>query len=283
MPKRLTSFRAYYLRVLKRTFEDLWSFGRQQVIIAVLSSLVILYLQLRWGLTAKDLTFYGYMSIALPYLGIIAAAFIVHAIRAPWILDKDRQRRATTLRRRLRKQRREVEALGGELEAIKAYKVVAEIVHVSSCVYADVRHIKFDCPVIHVEITLRFKNRAPHDIAIEDLDVVFCERTDDNKVFEMAALGSRPRTLRHRRRDGGIQHVDITGLTVKGYSLSPEYVFVWESMALVDEPHLTPTNGQHFLRLTVRTVLPQKPYVVDIGVDWENPASYIWSKGPVDD
>lgn len=283
MPKRLTSFIAYYKWVAKKTVGDLWTFGRQQVIIGGLYSLIVLYLQIRWRLIPGALTFYGFLSVAMPYLGIIALAFVFHAVRAPWILDQERQRRADTLRRRLKKKRLEVEAVNREIAEINAYRVVAEVIHVESNVFADTRHIKWDCPVIHVELALRFKNRTQHDIAIEDLDVVFCERTDDGEVFEMAALGGRLRTLRYRTDSGGRSEAEISGLTVKGYGLSQQYVYVWENMTLIDEPHLTPTNGQHFLRLTLRTVIPQKPYVVEIGVDWENPGSYIWSKGPVDD
>jgi hypothetical protein len=185
--------------------------------------------------------------------------------------------------RAVRRLKAEREALKDELSDIQAYKVIAEVIHVESNVFEETRHIAWDCPVIHVEIALRFKNRAPHDIALEDLDVTFCERNDDNQIFEIAALGSRPRTLSHRNDDGTTSEVGIMGLVVKGYCPSSDYIFVQEDMTLVDEPHLIPTNGQHFLRLTLRTVLPQKPYVIDIGVDWENPGSYIWSKGPVDD
>jgi hypothetical protein len=262
---------------------DLWTFGRQQVIIAVIASLIILFLQLRWGVIPRELTFYGFLSVALPYLGIIALAFIFHAVRAPWIIDKDRQRRANKLRGRIRKQRQEVEALDSELSEIREYKLTAIVVHTSSYVFADTEHITLNCPVINVKLVLRFKNHAPQDMAIEDLDVMFCERNIDNEIFQVVAQGDRPRTLYYRTPEGGRAQTDIAGLVVKGFGLSPEYTFVWQRMTLIDEPYLKPTNGQHFLRLTLRAVIPQKPFVVDIGVDWENPASYIWWKAPVDD
>lgn len=93
MPSRqdLIKFSRYYLRVFRQIIKDLWKFGREQVIIAVLASLLILYLQIRWGMIPNQLTLSAFLSIAYPYLWIVGAAFVLHTIRAPFVLDKERQ------------------------------------------------------------------------------------------------------------------------------------------------------------------------------------------------
>lgn len=87
----LKSLARYYRRVLIQMRKDVWTFGVQQILIAVPVALCILLLQIRWGLTPRDLTFYNVLAVALPYLVVLILAVLFYGIRALWILDTDLQ------------------------------------------------------------------------------------------------------------------------------------------------------------------------------------------------
>jgi hypothetical protein len=71
------------------------------VVIAIALALCILFLQIRWGLIARELTLYGYLSVGLPYLGVLIVAVIFHAIRTPWLLDTELRTEIEELKIRL--------------------------------------------------------------------------------------------------------------------------------------------------------------------------------------
>jgi hypothetical protein len=85
----LVSFSRYWKRIVLRFAKDVWVFWWQQVIIALCAALIILALQIRFGLIPKELTWYGFLSVAAPYLVIAALSIIFHALRVPWITDTE--------------------------------------------------------------------------------------------------------------------------------------------------------------------------------------------------
>ena len=58
-----------------------------------------MWLQIHYGVIQKDQTLASFLSIAYPYLGIIVAAFVFHAVRAPYLIDQERQLQIAQLAR----------------------------------------------------------------------------------------------------------------------------------------------------------------------------------------
>lgn len=59
--------------------------------IGIFVALLILSLQIHYGLIPKEVTVASFLSLAYPYLAVIGVALGFHAVRAPWLLDKEKQ------------------------------------------------------------------------------------------------------------------------------------------------------------------------------------------------
>src|SRR5437660_11487680 len=95
--QQLSSFATYYCRVVAQIFADVWRLAKQQVIIGAVATILILVLQIHYGIIPKQFTLSSILAVVYPYLLIVACALIFHAVRAPWILDNKRQEEIETL------------------------------------------------------------------------------------------------------------------------------------------------------------------------------------------
>ena len=75
--------------------------------------------------------------------------------------------------------------------------------------------------------------------------------------------------------------VSIAGLRIKSRDFPSDAYFYMDDRMVFDD-YVQPTNGIHFLRLTLEAVA-QRPYILDIEVDWTQPGLWILSSAPVFD
>jgi hypothetical protein len=94
--KQLASFARYYGRVLKQIVADIWRLGKQQMIIGALAAILIVALQIYYGMIPKEFKLSSVLAIIYPYLVIVAGALVFHAARAPWVLDEIRRKEVAT-------------------------------------------------------------------------------------------------------------------------------------------------------------------------------------------
>ncbi len=99
--KHLGSFVSYYGRVLKQIVGDIWGFGKQQLIIGGLAAILIVALQINYGMIPKELKLSSVLAIVYPYLAIVAGALVFHVVRTPWLLDEIRRKEIATERARI--------------------------------------------------------------------------------------------------------------------------------------------------------------------------------------
>jgi hypothetical protein len=164
--------------------------------------------------------------------------------------------------------------------------VIPHVLRKSSQVYIDRWLGK---PAIQAQLALKFENIDSGDVTLKDIRVILYERGQwgwKGWVREMEVRGPKPERLREtiptlREFDDPSKGVPIAGLRVKSRDYPAEaYFFI--DQALVFDKRETLTNGTHFLRLTVEAVA-QKPYIIDIDVDWTQPGQWILSSTPVFD
>lgn len=153
----------------------------------------------------------------------------------------------------------------------------------------------FQMPAVSAILGLKFENIASDEIALKTIKLRICERLDNGSVRELPIRGADPLVLHPRppRSSFGLpppastfsndpSAVEIEGFRIKPKDFSAEhYFFVSDQMAYPDYREQI-MNDKHFLRLTVEAVA-QKPYMIDIEVDWTEPGLWTLSSSPAFD
>lgn len=110
----LKSFGRYYVKLTKYIVRDTFlSFGKDQIAGIVLIILIAIY-QVKYGLIRRDQTWANAMSIIKPYLWVLSAYVVIHAVRAPYVLDRARQREIENLKAEKAIQDQEIEKLDNQ-------------------------------------------------------------------------------------------------------------------------------------------------------------------------
>lgn len=171
-----------------------------------------------------------------------------------------------------------------QIKELTGHKVKTHVIREGSQVYVT-PHSTWETPVVRAQIALRFENVIANDVSLVDLNLLVCERGDGNDIRVLPLRGRKPDTLRSKPKlthyYDPADEVEIAGFVVKGHAYSPKYFFIDDDM-IVDPHDRNSLDERHFLRLVLSAVA-QKPYMVDIEVDWTQPGAYIKSWKPVTD
>ena len=93
----MAGFFLYYKRFTCHWLKEMRSFGAEQVAGVVLAVLILSF-QIRGGLVpAKDAEPTVLATFLLPYLGLAAVYLVVHLVRTPWKMDREREIAVTTV------------------------------------------------------------------------------------------------------------------------------------------------------------------------------------------
>jgi hypothetical protein len=174
----------------------------------------------------------------------------------------------------------------GQYEALTAHKLIPHVIRKESQVYATM-FSPWQCPLIHATVAIKFENTVSYDLALKRMAFGLCERMDKKGriIKEIPLRGRDPQTVRHmpgklQDFDNPQHEIEIAGLVTKGGNFSGKYFFQDREMLVADLPGDTLVNKKHFLRLTVEAV-SQRPYCIDLEVDWTQPGFWILSATPV--
>lgn len=139
-------------------------------------------------------------------------------------------------------------------------------------------------PAVHAVIALKFENIHSDEVALKKITLRICERLDRG-VWELPIRGSDPKVLYQSAVQSWSSDdppIVIEGFRIKARHITGQpYFLISDQMAFPDYPGQI-TSSKHFLRLTVEAVA-QKPYMVDIEVDWAEPGRWVLSASPVFD
>ncbi|HKO95747.1 MAG TPA: hypothetical protein VJU86_02065 [Pyrinomonadaceae bacterium] len=147
-------------------------------------------------------------------------------------------------------------------------------------------------PAVIAVVGLKFENLSSDEIALKRIQLGVRERLEDGSTRELALRGSESTVLHPiTERIYGLPPaaeslsenpfaMPIEGFRVKAKHLTGAYFFANHTMAF-DDDFVEVENGKTFLRLTVEAVA-QKPYMINIEVDWKEPGTWILSSTPVE-
>jgi hypothetical protein len=166
-----------------------------------------------------------------------------------------------------------------------AHRVIPHVMRKSSQTYLGKW---MGTPVVRAHIALKFENIGADDVTLKDITLILYERGTrawKGWVRELGIRGPKPERLYEKpmmlwEYDDPRKGVSVAGLRIKSRDFPPDAYFYLDDRMVFDAIELR--NGIHFLRLTVEAVA-QRPYIVDIDVDWSQPGLWILSATPVFD
>ena len=278
----LSSFFRYYGEVFRRAFESVWHFGKQQVIISILSATFILILQIHFGMIPKDLNFAAWVSVVTPYLGIIIVSFLIEFVRSPYILDRmkqidydEKKRRELAaaqletgvMEEKLRTTQLELEKLRSEIAENEKHKLIFEIDIRKTIIRVEQTKSALR---IYADIQLRFENRDIHPLSVKNIDITL-HRMGIENVKSSADIFTLFAILRVTSNGVQLNNDVFEGMTIAGHQLS-SYYLIETMIAIEDEENIKTAEDldvTDYLRITMQSSGTQPELTAKLHPYWE--------------
>lgn len=180
LPKELRSFLGYYRRFFKQSWEALWGFWKQQVVLGVVIGGMSVVLQIQSGLISKELSGAAVAAFIIPFLAVVVVSFLFQAVRTPWLLDKKRDEEIAELDKKLLTATGYVpggvKAVEEKIKIDESYKWLHEMADKQAQRIQDFAELqrvvigdaRLDDPVPHIIFGLDIINKSVFNLAVDE-------------------------------------------------------------------------------------------------------------------